>query len=67
MAQKRQLCFTNISDEISWHILAQLLSRSPYFGTILPNAVAINFHKLSVQKLLCFGSKNVGETDIGCP
>jgi hypothetical protein len=42
----------------------QLLHRVPYFGKILPNAVAIKKHQqLHVQKLHCFGTKNDDEID----
>ncbi len=40
------------------------MCREKYFGTFLPNVVALkSVKKLSALKLLCFGIENVDEID----
>ncbi len=53
-----------VSSNFTTYFRLQLLHRVPYFGKILPNAVAIKKHQqLHAQKLLCFGTKNDDEID----
>ncbi len=66
MPQKMLLCFSNISAKILGHIQAKAFVLAVKFGTFFPYAADIKSIKNSAQKLLCFGTKSVGEIDPWC-
>jgi hypothetical protein len=66
MPQKMLLCFSSISAKILVHIQAEAFVLATKFGTFFPYAADIKSIKNSAQKLLCFGTKSVGEIDPWC-